>query len=83
MLKLLTEQLAQGKRVFVVVGASHVVMQEPAIRSAVKAKGKKVVSYSVAPGRRTASSSAVERELADLLIVERERVLHHDWSRDA
>jgi hypothetical protein len=48
MLVLLTEQLAQGKRVFAVVGASHVVMQEPALPAAVRAKRrKKVASYSI------------------------------------
>jgi hypothetical protein len=41
MLTLLAEQVAQGKRVFAVVGASHVVMQERALRAAIKAKGKK------------------------------------------
>lgn len=38
MLMLLTEQVAQGKRVFATVGASHVVMQERALRAAIKAK---------------------------------------------
>jgi hypothetical protein len=38
MLVLLTEQLAQGKRVFAVVGASHVVMQERALRAVARAK---------------------------------------------
>ena len=41
MLTLLTEQVAQGKRVFAVVGASHVVMQERAIRAAIKTGKKK------------------------------------------
>lgn len=38
MLVLLTEQVAQGKRVFAAVGASHVVMQERALRGAIKQK---------------------------------------------
>lgn len=41
MLTLLTEQLRQGKRVFAAVGASHVVMQERALRAAIKAGKKK------------------------------------------
>lgn len=41
MLTLLAEQVAQGKRVFAVVGASHVVMQERALRAAIKAKRNK------------------------------------------
>ncbi len=36
MVKLITEELKQGKRVFAVVGASHVVMQERALRAALK-----------------------------------------------
>jgi hypothetical protein len=40
MLMLLTEQVAQGKRVFATVGASHVVMQERALRWAIKQKRK-------------------------------------------
>lgn len=39
MLTLLAGQVARGKRVFAVVGASHVVMQERALRSAIKAGG--------------------------------------------
>ena len=41
MLTLLAEQLRQGKRVFAAVGASHVVMQERALRAAIKAGRKK------------------------------------------
>ena len=41
MLTLLTEQVAQGRRVFALVGASHVVMQERAVRAAIKAKRMK------------------------------------------
>ena len=41
MLTLLADQMAQGKRVFAVVGASHVVMQEGALRSVIKAAGQK------------------------------------------
>jgi hypothetical protein len=40
MLTLLSAQVVQGKRVFAVVGASHVVMQERALRSAIKVKGR-------------------------------------------
>jgi hypothetical protein len=36
MLTLLTEQVRRGKRVFAAVGASHVVMQERALRAAIK-----------------------------------------------
>jgi hypothetical protein len=35
MVKLLTEQMAAGHRVFAVVGRTHLVMQEPALRSAI------------------------------------------------
>ena len=38
MLTLLSGQVAQGKRVFAVAGASHVVMQERALRAALKAR---------------------------------------------
>lgn len=41
MLMLLAEQVAQGKPVFAVVGASRVVMQEGALRLVTKAEGKK------------------------------------------
>ena len=41
MLTLLAEQVAQGKRVFAVVGASHVVMQERALRATIKARRTK------------------------------------------
>ncbi|HEX8720305.1 MAG TPA: hypothetical protein VF736_06670 [Pyrinomonadaceae bacterium] len=41
MLTLLTSQLSAGKRVFAVVGASHVVMQEPALRAELKARRTK------------------------------------------
>jgi hypothetical protein len=40
MLTLLAEQVAQGKRVLAAVGASHVVMQERALRAAIRAKRK-------------------------------------------
>lgn len=36
MIRLLTEKVKQGERVFAVVGGSHVVMQEPALRAALK-----------------------------------------------
>jgi hypothetical protein len=49
MLTLLTEQLAQGKRVFAVVGASHVVMQERALRTAIRAKRKRKQSFTLLP----------------------------------
>jgi hypothetical protein len=52
MLTLLTEQLAQGKRVFAVVGASHVVMQERALRAAIRAK-KSRQSLTLSPRRTT------------------------------
>ncbi|HEY5884445.1 MAG TPA: hypothetical protein VIT88_07140 [Pyrinomonadaceae bacterium] len=38
MLTLVAEQVVQGKRVFAVVGASHVVMQERALRAAITAR---------------------------------------------
>jgi hypothetical protein len=41
MLELLSEQVAQGKRVFAAVGASHVVMQERALRAALKVRRDK------------------------------------------
>lgn len=41
MLTLLTEHVRQGKRVFAAVGASHVVMQERALRAAIKARNRK------------------------------------------
>ena len=41
MIKLLTDEVARGKRVFAVVGASHVVMQEPALRIAARAQQSK------------------------------------------
>jgi hypothetical protein len=41
MVTLLTEQLAKGKRVFATVGASHVVMQERALRAAIRAEREK------------------------------------------
>ncbi|SRR5258708_25064265 len=51
MVMLLNEQLAQGKRVFAVVGASHVVMQERALRAAMRArKGRRLLPCR---GRRT------------------------------
>lgn len=41
MLALLSEQVTQGKRVFAAVGASHVVMQERALRAAIRARRNK------------------------------------------
>jgi hypothetical protein len=41
MLRLLAGNVTEGKRVFAVVGASHVVMQECALRVAIKAEKKK------------------------------------------
>lgn len=41
MVSLLTKQVLEGKRVFAVVGASHVVMQERALRAAVKTNKKR------------------------------------------
>ncbi|MDQ3918283.1 MAG: TraB/GumN family protein [Acidobacteriota bacterium] len=40
MLSLLAEEVSKGKRVFAVVGASHVVMQERALRAEIKAARK-------------------------------------------
>jgi hypothetical protein len=57
MLRLLTEQLVQGRRVFAVVGASHVVMQERALRAAIKQKRKKAVSHQIAAPNKSLDAS--------------------------